>query len=307
MNRILALFLTLFIALVTGAAQARELADLNLDIVSAKRGNEAKQDAFDQATEEATRRLTEELIGADKFSKLWPSLRPKLLKSSTRYVMFIKGAAPQDTADGSLVQVQMRLSTDALEALLRELGASGGGTVRLLPLIILSEPKGTRYSWWTDQTDAKMAPSAAKELYAKLHQQMVTRFKAKNIFVLDPSSASFRGSVPANYRFENLRREDQQSLAHYLKSDVVLSGRVEAAPGSGLRLVYDLQLWQARSGRGVAEVQRVEPLVSDNAKVLAASMEAANGKVADELAAKLGEIVSAGALNLNVVRIEVTG
>ena len=59
-----------------------------------KQGAEAKQDAFDQAIEQTTQKLTEELLGPEKSARYWPSLKPKLLKNSTRYVVFIKGSPP---------------------------------------------------------------------------------------------------------------------------------------------------------------------------------------------------------------------
>jgi hypothetical protein len=93
--------LSLLLTLFSTFTQARELTEMTLDIVSEKSGAEAKQDAFDQATAQATQRLTEEILGSEKAARLWPTLEPKLLKNSTRYVLFVKGSAPETKAGTS--------------------------------------------------------------------------------------------------------------------------------------------------------------------------------------------------------------
>ena len=111
---------------------------MSLEVVSAKTGNEAKQEAFDQATEEATHRLTEELLGPERAAKVWPTVKPRLLKNSSRYVQFIKGSQISEMNGQTKVQVQMRISSDNLETFLREIGVMGGGTIRLLPCLLHS-------------------------------------------------------------------------------------------------------------------------------------------------------------------------
>lgn len=287
---------------VTGT-YARELTDLTLDVATAN-----KQEAFDRATEEATLKLTEELIGAEKTSKAWPQAKAKLLKNSTKYIVFIKGSTPSEGATDPHIQVQMRLSPDSLETLLREMGLMGTGTVRLLPLVLITEPKGTRYAWWADLSEDK-TQTAAQEIFKKFFQQLSGHFKGKNVYILDPTTASFRMNVPSTYRSEGLRREDQILLAQYLKADVVISGRIEGvkSEGSGAKLNYDLQLWQTKAGRGLSEAQRSELVPNDAPKALLASMEQANDKVIGELAGKLNEAMATGSLNLNVVRLKVEG
>jgi hypothetical protein len=282
---------------------ARELTDMTLDVATAN-----KQEAFDRATEEVTLKLTEDLMGQEKAAKVWPAARARLLKNSTRYIVFIKGSTPAEGASEPHIQVQMRLSIDNLETLLRELGLMGSGTVRLLPLVLISEPRGSRYAWWADFNDEKK-PTEAQELFKKFIQQLSARFKGKNVYVLDPSTASFRMNVPSAYRSEGLRREDQILLAQYLKADAVISGRLEISKGegSGARLNYDMQLWQTKAGRGLSEAQRSDIAYNDAPKALMASMEQSNDKVISEFADKLNEAMATGSLNLNIVRLMVEG
>jgi hypothetical protein len=98
-------------------------------------------------------------------------------------------------------------------------------------------------------------------------------------------------------------------LAQYMKADVVLSGRVMVSrQDSGVKLSYYLQLWQARSGRQIGDgVTRIEPLSSDTPKIVLSTLEQSDAKVADELAARLGEVVASGNLNLNVVKVQIDG
>jgi hypothetical protein len=202
----------------------------------------------------------------------------------------------------------MRLSPDNLENLLREIGALGNQTVRLLPLVAVSESSGTRYIWWADTSEAKK-DTFSQEIFKKFFQQLNGRFKGKNVYVLDPTNTSFRMGVPAAYRSEGLRREDQILLAQYLKADVVLSGRLDLTKvdGRAIRLNYDLQLWQAKAGRGLSETQRSDPAPSEAPKVLMTALEQSNERVISEFAGKLQEAMASGSLNLNVVRIAVEG
>src|SRR5437868_3325983 len=89
------LLLSLFLAFFTHPAQARELTELTMDIASDKQGAEAKQEAFDKATQQATQKLTEEILGPERSARYWATLEPKLLKNSTRFVLFVKGSAPE--------------------------------------------------------------------------------------------------------------------------------------------------------------------------------------------------------------------
>lgn len=289
-------------------SQARELTDMSLEISSAKTGNEAKQEAFDQATEEATHRLTEELLGPERTLKVWTTVKPRLLRNSARYVQFIKGSQMSESGGQTRVQVQMRISSDNLETLLREIGVMGGGTIRLLPLVSLSEPKGTRYVWWADASEEKKE-TFAQEAFKKFFQSLLAKFKGKNVYVLDPTNASFRMGVPAAYRNEGLGREDQMLLAQYLKADVVLSGKLDIVKtdGAAAKINYDLQMWQGKAGRGLSESQRSEPAASEQPKALLMALDQANDKVLAEFASKLQEAIMAGSLNLNVIRITVEG
>lgn len=283
-------------------AAARELMDMNLEVAT-----ESKQEAFDQAIDEATHRLTEEILGSERTAKVWPTVRPRLLKNSTRYVQFIRGSTPNPGE--SKIKVQMRLSPDNLEALLREFGAVGTASVRLLPLIAVSEGRGSRYVWWTETGAAAKAPSLSEDVFRRLFQQLNTQFKSKNVYVLDPTSQSFRVGIPGNYRSEMLRREDQALLAQYLQADVVLSGKLEVVrdAGGAPRVDYDFVLWQSKSGRELAEIQRSEVAASDAPKMLSQSLDGANGKIMQELSGKLAEAMLAGSLNLRLVRVTVEG
>ena len=288
---------------------ARELVDLSLDINVNQKGPEAKQEAFDQATEEATRRYTEEILGASRMKEQWGQIRPKLLKNSTRYVLFIKGSTPSETPEGTRMTVQLRVSPDDLEKYLRELGVFAGGTVRVLPLITVSESRGSRYSWWAGATDESGA--LAQEYFKKVYPQLNSLFKAKSIFVFDPTATSFRMGVPASYRSEVLRREDQALLGQYLKADVILSGSIDVvrtrSDSPEHNVNYSLQLWQARSGRTLADITKTESVANDTPKVVTAVLEQADKKIFTELAGKLAEVAAGGNLNLTTLRISVLG
>ncbi len=291
-------------------AQARELKDLTIDVLTPKRGAEAKQDAFDQAVEQATRSMTEEIMGPDRARKTWDQIAEKILKNSTKYVVFIKGSPPLDVKGQNKIQVQMRLSPDHLEAALREAGLYGGETVRLLPLVQILEAQGGRYTWWADWSDSK-AVTVSQSYFKKLFQQLNGQFKGKNVNVLDPTNNSFRMSIPASYRLENLRKEDQVLLGQYLNADVVLSGRVNVvrprSDSTEHQIEYNLELWQTKTGRNLAEVSTSQTVASDNPKAIQAAMDEVQPKMLAGLAGKLKDAMASGHLNLSVVKISVEG
>lgn len=301
----------IFLGLVVrGPVLARDLTDVTLHIPLTKKvGEGGKQEAFDEAVETATKNLAEDMLGAEKVAKVWEQSKSKILKNSTKYVVFIKGTLPEGKAQDNL-QVQMRLSPDALESVLREVGLIGGETVRVLPLVQVNETGGSRYLWWADLTDGK-AQSVAQGYFKNFYRQLHAQFKGKNVFVLDPTNHSFRMGLPASYRIENLRKEDQMSLAQYLKADVVLSGRIEVAKAKAesaeQKIDYNLEMWQTKTGRNLAESIRTEGVATDNPKAVQAAMEQVQPQIFGEFATKLSELVSGGSLNLSVVKISVEG
>lgn len=308
----LRLLIPLLCMITAHTSWARELSDVTIPVSTVKKGTEAKQEAFDKATEEATLKLTEELLGAERTAKYWPNLRAKLLRNSSRYVVFIKGSAPVETQGFTQINVVMRLSPDSLETILREEGLMGSGTVRILPLVQVVQANGVAYNWWADKgEDEKSGAGAGSELFKSFFKQLAAKFKAKNAYVLDPTNQSFRLSVPSTYRTEALRREDQAVLAQYLKADVVITGRVAVTrptqEGARATLSLDLQIWQAKSGREIGTVVKADPLASVNAKTVIASVEQSGAAAFEELSARLGEVLASGNLNLNIVKVQILG
>ena len=289
---------------------ARELVDMTVDITSDKKGADAKQEAFDAAVEQASRKLTEDMVGTEKADKVWPHIRARLLKESTRYVVFIKGSTPVEDKGQSRIQVQMRISPDHLEGFLREMNVLGGGSVRVLPLVGFSDFRGSRYAWWADLSDEK-ANSYALQDFKLFMKQLTAHFKNKNVFVLDPTNASFRMSVPSAYRSAALRREDQVLLGQYMKADVVISGSVRVTKprsDSGEQSAeYQLEMWQTKTGSSLSDVSVAQSVVSDTPKAAYALLQQSNPKVIDSLSGKLTEAVASGTLNLSTLRLSVEG
>jgi hypothetical protein len=140
------------------------------------------------------------------------------------------------------------------------------------------------------------------QTYSKrFFQQLGGLFKGKNISVLDPTGQSFRNGLPATYRTENLRRDDQILLGQYLKADVVLSGRVDVvrlrSDSSEHKIDYALELWQTKTGRSLWEMSKTENVASDNPKAILAAMEQAQPEIFKDLSAKVNDAVAAGSVS----------
>ncbi len=303
------LYAFVILGLFATVATARELTDVNLEIATAKKGTDGKQEAFDEAVETATRKLAEDILGQEKVAKSWEQAKSKILKNSTKYVVFIRGTPVEEKGQNKL-KVQMRLSPDALESVLREAGLIGGEPVRVLPLVRVSEGMGSKYVWWADFGDNK-SQSIAQGYFKNFFKQLNAQFKGKNVSVLDPTNQSFRNSLPASYRTEVLRKEDQMLLGQYLKADVILSGRVEVnkarSDSAEQKIEYVLELWQTKTGRGLVESSRTELVANDNPKTVQATMEQVQPQIFADMAGKLASAVGAGSLNLSVVKISIEG
>ncbi len=289
---------------------ARELKDVSLQIqMSKKIGEGGKQEAFDEAIETATRSLAEDMLGAEKVAKTWEQSKPKILKNSTKYVVFIKGSLSDPKVPDRL-QVQMRLSPDALESVLRDAGLIGSETVRVLPLVQFSDSGGSKYIWWADISDGR-STSVAQGYFKIFFKQLNAQFKGKNVFVLEATSPSFRMGLPASYRMESLRKEDQMLFGQYLKADVILSGRVDVskprADTSEQKIDLSLQLWQTKTGRTLVETARSVTVNADGPKAVQAALDQTQPQLFAELAGKLAEAVGGGGLNLSIVKISVEG
>jgi hypothetical protein len=308
-NAFLSSIVSLFLLAAVSTAQARDISEVNLDIPVEGGGSDAKQLAFDKATEQATQQLVEQLLGVERATKYWPSLKAKLLKNSTRYVVFIKGTAPQlNDGQAPHIQVTLRLSPDNLENLLREQGVMSSSGVKILPLVEVTDPRGKTYVWWASLGEDEK--SLAQDMFKHFYSSLANRFKSKNIYVMDPTAASFRMNVPANYRSEFLKREDQMLFAQYMKADALLLGKIAVlrSPGStAATLTYDLQLVEAKSGREIDAVQKSEVLTAEIPKVVLSLQDQASLKVVEELVTHLVDVVASGNLNLNVVKLTIAG
>ena len=196
----LTVLMATYFSLVAPRAEAREDIDMNLEITSDKGGEEAKQDALDQATAEATRRVTEDLLGPDRAQANWPQIKGKLLKSSPRYILFIKNAPPAVGAAAGKFAVQVRLAPDTLESLLREMGLFAGAGARAL--ILVRTPNGTAsgYAWWSEGDSTPATLTQAKKIYAQINAQ----FQSHSVTPLDFMLGA-RGLIPPAFKPRRLK------------------------------------------------------------------------------------------------------
>ncbi|MGE4130020.1 MAG: hypothetical protein AB7F86_00190 [Bdellovibrionales bacterium] len=282
---------------------ARQLTDLNLEVPVLKKGTEGRQEAMDRAVEDATRQVTSQILRTEDLGPDWEEKKARILKESPRYIVLIKGSPSESKEGQPVMSVKIRLASDRLEALLRETGVIGSQTVRLLPLVYVHDLEGDRYSWWTDLGDDK-TKSLTRSAYMKFNSSLIRILKGQSVQVLDPSKSSFRMSVPASYRTSSLRREDQSSLAQFLKAEVVLSGYLDVQAD---KVTYQLDLWQARSGRTLAEAQGSESLSDRKTKTVEKEIASLEKRALAEIKEKLVAVVKEGSLNLSVLRLAVEG
>jgi hypothetical protein len=276
-------------------AFARPPLEVTQDVVVTEQGVDAKQEAFRKAVEDASTKLISETIGSDALEKQSDRIK-QVLNRSEKYILFIKGSNPEAVPEGSRVRVEMKISLDNFEALLREYGLvqSTNRTARLIPIVSWSSDNGTiRSSWWTD------APSGtASKVWAKFSSALVTRLKSRNIRLAEGLNFD---RVPPALRKRQLAREELVALAKLFDATLIVYGDVHfVRESSGEKAQVQTELIDVRSQKALESVQTT--LGGANA-----SPENLAIRVADNVNEQIRSAQASGLMNLSSFRLIVRG
>ena len=229
------------------AAHARPPLEITQDVVVTEQGSDAKQEAFRKAVEDASTKLISETIGADALEKQAPRIK-QVLSRSEKYILFIKGSNPEPVPEGSRVKVEMKISLDNFEALLREQGLvqSANRALKILPLISWSNESGTtRNAWWVDA-----GSPLGQKIWTKFEGAMSKRLQARNIRMAD---GLLLDRIPPALRKRALSREEQMAVAKLFDASLIVYGDVRLTKeSSGEKAQIQTELVDVRSQKALA-------------------------------------------------------
>lgn len=279
------------------AHAARPPLEITQDVVVSEQGSDAKQAAFQKAVEDASTKLISETIGPEALEKQAPRIK-QVLSRSEKYILFIKGSNPEPVPEGSRIKVEMKISLDNFEALLREYGLvqSASRSVKLLPLINWSTANGgMKSAWWVE------APAGlGAKVWTKFENSLGARLKARNIKMAEGLSLE---RVPPAYRKRQLSREEQMALAKLFDASLVVVGDV--------RFVHEAATEKALVQTELVDVRSQKALENQQTSIGASGANVTLETLATKVAESVNEQVKAaqgsGRMNLATFKLVIRG
>jgi len=277
------------------AAHARPPLEITQDVVVTEQGSDAKQEAFRKAVEDASTKLISETIGADALEKQAPRIK-QVLSRSEKYILFIKGSNPEPVPEGSRIKVEMKISLDNFEALLREQGLvqSANRALKILPLISWSNESGTtRNTWWVDA-----GSPLGQKIWTKFEGAMSKRLQARNIRMAD---GLLLDRIPPALRKRSLSREEQMAVAKLFDASLIVYGDVRLTKeSSGEKAQIQTELVDVRSQKALESTQITVGAPKDTPENLAV-------KVADQVNEQIKAAQASGRMNLATFKLVIQG
>ncbi len=275
-------------------AWARPALELTQDEVVTEQGADAKQEAFRKAVEDATSKLVSEMLGPGEPEKHADQIK-QVMARSEKYILFIKGSNLEAVPEGSRIKVEMKISLDNFEALLREYGLLQSGTkaLKLLPVVTWEESDSSApYLWW-DPNSSKQATEGWSGFLASLNK----RLKARNVQVVD--GLNFH-RVPSALQKANLSRDEQIALAKAFDASLILFGNVQFGKeenSNKARLQTELIDMESQHSLGASE-SFIGPARDEHALI---------AKLAEAVNEQVKEAEAGGDMNIPRFRLIVQG
>jgi hypothetical protein len=210
--------------------------------------------------------------------------------------LFIKGSNPEKVPDGNRIKVDMKVSLDNLEALLREQGLlqAATHTLKLIPIIEWNDDSETlHYAWWADDS-----ANLGVKVWTKFLNSLTAKMRARNIKVIDGLDVQ---RVSPALRKRNLTREEQLALARQFDSNLVLVGEIHLSKAEGGD--------KAQLQTELVDVRTNETLGNKQALVgpFKGVPDAIIPRVADALNDQVKSVQGAGRMNIASLKLIIRG
>lgn len=272
---------------------------------------QARQDAIQEAVERVSGRLIREIIGDSKFDRNLTSIKSKVITQYDKYIPFIKTGEARVVGEQIKTSVQMKVSLESLEALLKKSGfmSAQEGPAILLPVVGYYDLINNRsMKWWVDNP-AELNPFLKSQDRA-FNEALKTQFSKQGFHVQDPQSWHYRRQVPESLQLDSPRSQDYIALAENFKSQIVLRGEVKVDQGrttQNYKVTAKLVVLGS-NGRVIADSLRsAETEAGTFHSVVQKKMADVFEDIAQDLAAQVQEAYSRGTLGATLIRLVVSG
>jgi hypothetical protein len=296
-----------------GFAESSKFVERTFDVVSGET-NPSRQAMVNEATERVSEELIKEIIGESKYLRNKPLIQTKIIKNSARYLPFSKAGDLKKLPDGKqALTVTLRVSTEDLQSLLLENGLfyEQDGTPIVIPFVKFTDKVNLKsYAWWN--ADENMQ----KGFLVRASKGFETALKAslgKNSFyVIRAQTLKYSRLVPNNLKNENLRFEDQQSMAGLWNAQITIDGDVQISKSPERSEAYLVSLkltaLQNINGRVIAEVVRTQETDSGPFEfVVDRKWKEILEPASVDLAAQILEAWQKGAIGASLYKLSIRG
>lgn len=265
----------------------------------------------DEAFQNVSEEIIQELIGKDRFLKNKTLIQNKVIRNSGRYIPFTKPSALTQEGEEFKMSVAMKVSLKDLRQLLMEnsLLNENDAVPVVLPVVTWQDRvEGNSYRWWLSKDRANQG-FLLKEARL-LEEALRNAFQKNNFYMIRPIESGLAGSVPVDFQNEKLGGEDTQFFAQYFNAPVLVDGSVNLskADGKNYRIELRLTAVQVSNGRAIADVSR-------RFETESGSFESAVDKklrevlegTANDLAVQVMDAWQRGSLGTSVIRLTIQG
>jgi hypothetical protein len=244
-------------------SQSTKFVERTIDITTENSNQQASRQAMiNQATEKVSEELIKEIIGESKYSRNKGLIQDKIIKNSARYLPFSKaGEIKKLPEGGQSMTVTLRVSTDDLQSLLLENGLfyEQDGTPIVIPFVRFTDKVNLKsYAWWN--ADENMTKGFLVRASKGFETALKTALMKNSFYLIRAQTLKYSRLVPPNLKNENLRFEDQQSMAGLWNAQITIDGDVQITKSPERSEAYmvsvKLTALQNINGRVFAEVVR---------------------------------------------------
>lgn len=307
---LIVLIISSFIA--CNVAFAEETVEITVTEASDKSAALARQEILDKAADRVSVQFIKEIIGDAKYDKNKDVIKNKILRQSSRYVLFMRGGTPRTQGSRTEMDVTLRVSRKNLQDLLLNQGLlyKMEGAPRILPMITMTDRVNSRaYSWWG--TSSFEDRSFAITQLDRFHRSLQTKTRSKGFFALNPTAAPMNAAAPDAFRSDNPSKEDLMFLGEYFRTQIVVRGQILLMAidnSNSFRIETKLSALHTGNGRIVGEVIRTydtSPGVFQS--VISEKLSEVSDQMADDLAVQLFEAWRSGTFGASLINLAVVG
>lgn len=247
-------------AMIATGARAQDVVEKTVSATSKSTNPaEARREIQDLVSQQVTEELAKELLGEDRFQKNRSLVMSKIVKSSGRFIPFLKPGALQQTGDGYMMSVTLKANVSSLRQVLQENGLLNENTTApiLLPLVSFTDRANLQTDRWWIPGDAG-SKGFLRTLGRQFEAAMRSSFRKGGFYVVRPQTAFLTPSVPRGLRSESPGPEDLQLLGDWFGAPLVIGGSVNLSknPDGTAKIEVKIDVVQTSNNRPVADLAR---------------------------------------------------